>query len=161
MVHKTVAEIDPNVPPIDISTQEQVRNTVINRERALATLCGALAVVAVLLSAIGLYGLMSYQVARRTGELGIRFALGATRWQIARPIVREAIVLTGLGIALGLLLTLPLIRLLRWHFYGVGPTDPLTLCGAAILFLAVALLAAWLPARRATRIDPMVALRSE
>lgn len=160
-VHKTVAEIDPNVPLIDISTQEQVRDAAINRERALATLCGSLAVLAVLLSAIGLYGLMSYQVARRTGEIGIRQALGASRWQIARPIVREAIVLTGLGLVIGLLLTLPLMRLLRWHFYGVGPTDPLTLCGAPILFLVMALIAAWLPVRRAAKIDPMVALRSE
>jgi predicted permease len=160
-VHKTVAASAPNVPLTDISTQEQLRDAVINRERALAALCSSLAVLAVLLSAIGLYGLMSYQVTRRTGELGIRQALGATRWQIACPIVREALVLTGLGIAIGLLLTLPLMRLLSWHFYGVGPADPLTLCGAAILFLVVALFAAWLPAWRATRIDPMVALRSE
>src|SRR5258707_15598260 len=103
---------------------------------------------------------MSYQVALRTGEIGIRQALGATRWQIARPIVREAIVLTGLGITIGLLSTLPLMRLLRWDFYGVGPTDPLAMRGAAILFLVVALIAACLPTRRAARIDQMMALRS-
>lgn len=160
-VQKTVAEIDPNVPLIDIGTQEQVRDAAMNQERALAALCGSLAVLAVLLSAIGLYGLMTYQVARRTAEIGIRQALGATRWQIAHPIVREAMTLTAIGIAIGVPLTLALIRLLQWHFYGVAPTDPLTLCGAAILFLVVTLIAGWLPARRAARIDPMLALRSE
>jgi len=160
-VQRTVAAIAPNAPLIDISTQEQARDAVIHQERAFAALCGSLAVLAVLLSVIGLYGLMMYQVARRTSEIGIRHALGATRWQIAHPIVREAIALTGVGIVIGVPLTLALTRLLRWHFYGVGPGDPFTFCGAAILFFLVALIAAWLPARRAARVDPIVALKSE
>ena len=118
--------------------------------------------LAVFLSCIGLYGLMAYQVTRRTGEIGIRQALGATRSQIAGPILRETMVLAGIGIVIGTPLTLALIRFMHSEhllsIYGVGPADPVTFCGAAILFLAVALIAAWIPARRAARIDPMVAL---
>jgi predicted permease len=162
---KAVAAIDPNVPLNDISTLEQLRDASIREERTFATLCGSLALLAVFLSCIGVYGLMAYQVARRTGEIGIRQALGATRRQIAEPILREALVLAGIGVVIGTPLTLALTRLLHSEhvstFYGVGPGDPVTFCGAAILFLAVALIAAWIPARRAARIDPMVALRHE
>jgi predicted permease len=165
VARKAVAAIDPNVPLNDISTLEQVRDASIREERTFAALCGSLAMLALLLSCIGLYGLMAYQVARRTGEIGIRQALGATRRQIAEPILREALVLAGIGVVIGTPLTLALTRLLHSEhlstFYGVGPGDPVTFCGAAILFLAVALIAAWIPARRAARIDPMVALRYE
>ena len=162
-----MAAIDPNVPLIDISTLEQLRDASIREERTFAALCGSLAVLAVFLSCLGLYGLMAYQVTRRTGEIGIRQALGATRRQIAGPILREALVLAGIGAVIGTPLTLALTRGIRNQLfeggglYGVGPADPVTFCGAAILFLAVALIAAWIPARRAARIDPMVALRSE
>ncbi len=89
-VRKVVAAIDPNIPVTDLSTQEQVRDKGISQERMFAALCGSLAVLAVVLSCIGLYGLMAYHVARRTGEIGIRLALGATRRNIAGPILREA-----------------------------------------------------------------------
>ena len=162
---KAVAAIDPNVPLDNISTLEQVRDASIRQERTFAALCGSLAVLAVFLSCIGLYGLMAYQVARRTGEIGLRQALGATRSQIARPILREALVLAGIGVVIGTPLTLALIRFMHSEhlvaIYGVGPADPVTFCGAAILFFAVALIAAWIPARRAASVDPMVALRYE
>lgn len=160
-VHKYVVAIDPNVPLTDLSTQEQVRDKTISQELMFAKLCSSLAALSLLLSCIGLYGLMAYQVARRTGEIGIRIALGATRAKIADPILREALLLAGLGVLIGIPLTLALTRLIRSHLYGVGPSDPTTFCIAIAVFLVVGLVAAWLPARRASRVDPMVALRNE
>jgi predicted permease len=158
---KAVAAIDPNIPLIAIQTQEEVRDATISQERMFAVLCGSLAVFAVLLSCIGLYGLMAYQVARRTGEIGIRMALGATRRQIAAPVLREALLLGAAGAAVGLPLTMALTRLIRSNLFGVEPCDPFTLGGAMLLLLAVALAAAWIPARRAAKVDPIVALRHE
>jgi ABC-type antimicrobial peptide transport system permease subunit len=97
----------------------------------------------------------------RVRKRGARHALGATRLQIAGPILREALLLAGIGIAIGAPLTLALARSIRGSFYGIGPADPITFSGAAILFLVVALVAAWVPARRATKVDPMEALRYE
>jgi ABC-type antimicrobial peptide transport system permease subunit len=119
---------------------------------------------------------MAYHVARRTGEMGIRKALGACSWDVAGPILREALLLAALGVALGIPVALALVRLVLsilapYHpfygpgsytpLYGVEPCDPLTLTGAAVLIVAVAVLAAWIPARRAAHIDPMTALRYE
>jgi predicted permease len=158
---KAVAAIDPDVPLADITTQEALRDENITQERMFATLCGSLAALAVLLSCIGLYGLMAYNVARRTGEIGVRMALGAQRGDIFRPILREALLLTMTGLAVGLPATVALTQLIKNQLYGVTPTDPLTLVAGAVLLLAVALLAAWLPAHRAAKVDPMVALRAE
>ncbi len=121
----------------------------------------SLALLAVLLVCIGLYGLMAYNVARRTGEIGIRMALGARAQDVAGPIVRQVLWLTGIGVVVGLPVVLLAVPLLRSVVYGTTPHDPITMIGAVILLLAVAAGAAWLPARRAARIDPMVALRSE
>ena len=104
---------------------------------------------------------MSLDVARRTGEVGIRIALGATRWQIFEPILRGALVLAGAGIAIGVPLALALTHAFCTNLYGLTPTDPLTYCFASILLLAVALMAASIPANRAAKVDPMVALRCE
>lgn len=162
---KVVAGIDPDVPLHNMSTLEQARDATISDQRTIALLCGSLAVLAVFLSCIGLYGLMAYQVTRCTGEIGIRQALGASRRQIAGPILREALGLAVIGIVIGTPLALALTQGLRSEhgntFYGVGWADPMTFCGAVILFLAVALIAASIPARRAARVDPMVALRNE
>jgi predicted permease len=160
-VRKAVAAVDPNIPLDDLSTQQELRDRTIGSERTIVALCGSLAVLTILLSCIGLYGLMSYDVARRTGEVGIRMALGATRWQIFEPIVREAIFLAGAGIAIGVPLALALTRVFCTNLYGLTPMDPLTFCGAAALMLAVVLVAASIPARRAAGIDPIVALRCE
>jgi ABC-type antimicrobial peptide transport system permease subunit len=156
-----VASIDRNVPITDFATQEQVHVQTFKSARTFAALCGSLAILALLLSCIGLYGLMAYDVTRRTAEIGIRQALGATRWQIAVPILRCAMALAGFGVALGVPLTLALTQLVHAALYGLKPSDPVTLCGAIFLLLAVALIAAWIPARRAARVDPMVALRAE
>ena len=128
-----------------------MRDKNISQERLLATLCAVLAGLALLLSCIGLYGLMAYHVARRTSEIALRMALGATRRHIAGPILNEALLLAVCGLA----------RLIRSQLYGVEPTDPLTLAFAATLLLAIAAGAAWVPARRAARVDPLRALREE
>jgi len=158
---KAVAAIDPRIPLSDITTQKQVRDKRISQERLFATLCGALAGLAVLLSCIGLYGLMAYNVARRTSEIGLRMALGATGRHVAFPVLREALLLSLIGVAVGLPAAFAAGRLIRSQLYGVAPYDPLALAAAAVALVAVALFAAWLPARRAARIDPMVALRCE
>jgi ABC-type antimicrobial peptide transport system permease subunit len=122
---------------------------------------GSLAVFVLLLSCMGLYGLMAFDVARRTDELGIRLALGATPLQIVGPILRMALLLAFAGFVAGLPLTLVLTRFIRSGLYGVTTTDPLTFLGSVMLLVVVMLIAAWIPARRATRVDPMVALRCE
>ena len=144
-----------------IATQEELRDKAINQERMFATLCGSLAAISVLLSCNGLFGLMAYHVTRRTGEMGLRMALGATRRQIAGPILQEAVVLAVAGVVIAIPLTLALTQIIRGNLYGVQPSDPITFCAAIALFIGVALLAAWIPARRATRVDPIVALRTD
>ena len=160
-VRKAVAAVDPNVPIAEVTTQVDLRDENISHERMFAMLCGALAVLAVLLACIGLYGLMAYNVARRTREFGVRMALGATPRTIARPILREALLLATAGLAVGIPAALVLTRLIASQLYGVSPTDPATLGAGALVLLAVAVLAAWLPVRRAARVDPMTALRTE
>ena len=160
-VRNAVKAIDPAVALSGFTTQDAVRADAIGQERLFALLCGGLAGLALLLACIGLYGLMAYNVARRTGEFGIRVALGAQRGDIARPILREALLLAGIGIGLGLPAVFAVTRLVTNQLYGVQPNDPLTLALVSAALGAVTLLAAWLPARRATRVDPMIALRTE
>jgi ABC-type antimicrobial peptide transport system permease subunit len=130
-------------------------------DRLFAGLCSGLAVVALLLACIGLYGLMAYQVARRTTEIGVRMALGATRREIAWPIVQEALRLATVGLGIGLPVALVLTQAIKKQLYGVPPYDPATLGAGAMVLLTIAALAAWLPARRAAAVDPMTALRAE
>lgn len=158
---RAVSAVDPAVPLAHVETQRQVRDRRISQERLFAYLCGALAAPALLLCCIGLYGLMAYDVSRRTGEIGIRVALGATHVQISTPIVREAMGLTVLGAVVGVPLAMGAVRVIRSQLYGVGPYDPLALGAGILLLLAVALAAVGLPARRAAAVDPADALRSE
>jgi ABC-type antimicrobial peptide transport system permease subunit len=175
-VRRAIAEVDRNLPLAGITTQKLVLQESLAWERLYAALCGSLALLALGLSCLGLYGLMAYNVARRTGEMGIRKALGACAWDVAGPILREALLLAALGVAIGIPVALALVRVILsvlepYHpfwgpgsytpLYGVEPYDPLTLMGATVLMVAVAVLAAWIPARRAAKIDPMVALRYE
>jgi ABC-type antimicrobial peptide transport system permease subunit len=127
----------------------------------MATLAGGFGVLALTLAAIGLYGVLSYTVARRTGEIGIRMALGAQRREVTGLILRQTFALTGIGIALGLSGAAALTRYLAGMLFGLAPRDPVTFITASCLFVAVALLASYVPARRATRVDPLVALRCE
>jgi len=124
-------------------------------------LLGIFAGLAVVLAAVGVYGLMSFLVAQRTREIGIRMAIGARAGDVLRLIVMRAVLLTGTGVALGLLGALLLTRLLESLLFGVKPTDPLTFAGVAAVLGIVAIAASVVPARRAARVDPLIALRSE
>jgi predicted permease len=160
-VRKVVAAIDPAVPVAQLTTQDRLIGGTISQERMSAAFCAALAGFAVLLACIGLYGLMSFNVARRTSEIAIRMAIGAQASDVARTVVREALTLAGLGIALGLPAAFAITRLIRGQLYGVQPDDPGTFVLVAGTLVVVAFVAAWLPARRAARVHPAEALRSE
>jgi ABC-type antimicrobial peptide transport system permease subunit len=125
-----------------------------------ATLLDGFAVLAVLLAAIGIYGVIAWHVAQRTREFGIRLSLGAEPGTILRLAIRQGLVLAGLGIAIGLVGALVLTRFLVSLLHGVAATDPMTFVGVTLLFLAIAVVASWLPARQAARIDPSSALRA-
>ncbi len=160
-VRKTAAAADRNIPLTDVRTQTEQIGRQLTMERLFAALCGFVAGLALLLSCVGLYGLMAYNVARRKSEIGIRMALGARPQDVAWPVVRGALLMTGVGAALGGVGALALVRLIKSMLYGVAPHDPLTLIASVLLLLTVAALAAWLPARRAAKVDPMIALRAE
>lgn len=160
-VRKAVAEIDRNLPLEGITTQKLAIKESFRLERLMTSLIGSFALLALTLSCIGLYGLMAYNVARRTGEMGIRKALGARPWDVARPILREALTLAAIGVAIGLPIALALSGLIRAVFYGIEPHDPFTIIGTIVIMVTVAVMAAWIPARRAAKVDPMEALRYE
>jgi ABC-type antimicrobial peptide transport system permease subunit len=131
------------------------------RERVFAILSGFFGALALLLAAVGLYGLMAYNVTRRTQEIGVRIALGAARQNVLSMILRETLRLTSTGLAIGIASALSVSQLIGNMLYGISAQDPVTLAAVSILLTAVAALAGWIPARRATRVDPMVALRYE
>jgi len=130
-------------------------------ERLIARLSSFFGLLALLLACVGLYGLLSYEVARHTRETGIRMALGAQPRNVLRGVVRHGVVLTSIGAAVGIAGSLAVTRLLGSLLFGVRPSDPVTLIGVSCLLLMVALAACYIPARRATRVDPLVALRHE
>jgi predicted permease len=158
-VRQAVARVDPGVAVTKVTTQEEVRDRSIARERLLAIFGGGLAGLALLLSCVGLFGLMAYSVSRRTGEIGVRMALGATRPDVARQVLREALLLAAAGAGVGLPLSLALTRLVASQLFGVKPGDPLSTALALAAVLATAAGAAWIPAWRAQRIEPIEALR--
>jgi len=124
-------------------------------------LLSGFAVLAVLLAAVGLYGLLSYVVSRRTREIGVRMALGADQLTVLRMVLRDGVRLTLIGVAAGAIASIAAARALGHLLYGVGPTDPLTFAAVGLLLVTVATIASYLPAARATRVDPVEALRTE
>ena len=140
--------------------EDTVAHSMAKRKFAMVLL-GIFAGLALFLASIGLFGVMSYSVAQRTREIGIRMAVGAQRGDVLRLIVRQGMVLTGFGVVLGLIASFGLTRLMSNLLYGVSATDAITFLGVSALLSAVALLACWMPARRASVVDPMVALRAE
>jgi ABC-type antimicrobial peptide transport system permease subunit len=146
---------------IDVRTQTEQINANLSQEHLFAALTVAFGVLALLLASVGVYGVMAYTVARRTNEIGVRMALGAQTWEVRRMILRESTVLAILGIGIGLLVSLAATRYITSMLYGVTPSDPLTFSGAVLLLLVVALVSGWWPARHASRLEPMVALRHE
>jgi putative ABC transport system permease protein len=145
----------------DISTLEARTRAATFVQRMAGTFVGAFGVLALALAAIGIYGLISYNTRQRTHEIGIRMALGAQQTDVLRMILRQGMWLAGIGLALGVVLSLLLGRLMSSLLFGVSARDPLTFVAVTALLAFVALLACYLPARRATRVDPMVALRCE
>jgi predicted permease len=161
LMRREVRGIDPNVTVIDaVPLAEHVVHT-LYAEKIAANLLSVLGILALLLAAVGLYSVMAYAVTQRTHEIGIRMALGATRKDVMKLIVGQGFVLTLAGIGAGLIAALALTRLLTSFLYGTTTTDPATFIGVAVLLASVALLASYIPARRATKVDPMVALRYE
>ena len=156
-----VASLDPNLPLIEVRTMTQQIDSSLSKERIFARLTAGFGMLALLLASIGIYGIMTYTVARRTSEIGIRMALGARADQVLCMVLREASWMALAGVAMGVSGALWLGRLLSAMLYGLKPSDPLTLITAAALLTIIALLAALGPARRASRIDPIRALRHE
>ncbi|HKX30298.1 MAG TPA: FtsX-like permease family protein [Blastocatellia bacterium] len=160
-IRKEVFNLDPEQPVISIDQLDQLVSEATAPLWSLMVILGAFAAMAMTLAAIGLYGVISYAVTQRTPEIGIRMALGAQARDVLRLIVRQGLVLTLAGLILGLLMALGLTRLLSGWLFEVGANDPLTFTAIALVLTLVALLACWIPARRAARVDPMTALRCE
>jgi putative ABC transport system permease protein len=156
-----VRALDPDQPVADLKTFDEWLGGAVARRRFTLLLLGGFAGLAVVLTAIGLYGTTAYGVVQRTRELGIRSALGAGRGDLLWGVLRQVVVMVGLGIAAGLAGALALSRLLSSLLFEVSPTDPPTFAAVLVVLSVVAVLAAALPARRAARTDPMIALRSE
>ena len=160
-VQTEVRSLDRNLPLTNVKTLEEHMRLPLAPAQLLAWLSGTFSVLALLLAATGLYGVMAYLVSGRTREFGIRVALGAQRSDVLRLVLGEGLSLVGIGICFGLLMSIALTRVVQSVLYGVSATDPLTFAGVALLLAAVALLACYLPARRAMKVDPMIALRYE
>jgi predicted permease len=160
-VRKAVAEVAPNLPVTKVVTMNEQISSSVNLDRLVAYLTSAFGVLALALACVGLYGVMSYAVARRTGELGIRMALGAPRSQVLWMVLRESLVLVGLGVTIGLPLVLMASRFLKGMLFGLAPNDSATVLSSILVLVTVAAIAGYLPALRASRIEPLVALRYE
>ncbi len=160
-IRQVVRQLDANMPIYNLRTLDhQIDQSLLN-DRIIATLSTAFGALATLLAVIGLYGVMAYTVARRTREIGVRMALGAVAGDVVWLVMREVLALVGSGIALGLVAAWGLSRLVSSQLYGVTASDPATIAGAAAILALVAMLAGYIPARRATRVNPVRALRYE
>src|SRR5579864_2129302 len=156
-----VHEIDANQPLINLRTMEDNVATSVAQPRFRTVLLAILAVLALIIAAVGIYGVMAFSVTQRTREIGTRMALGSTPMQVFRLVIREGMVLTVIGTVLGLIAAAAVARSLSSFLFQVNFLDPLTVVAMTALLMAVALVACYIPARRATRVDPTVALRYE
>jgi len=160
-LRRKIAEIDPAIPIFQMKTLERQLDETLSTERLIAMLSAAFGVLATVLAAIGLYGVMAFVVARRTREIGLRMALGAPQGAVVWMVMRETAILVGLGLALGVPAAFALSRYVATQLYGVKSTDVWTAAGALGILALVAAGAGFLPARRASGIDPIQALRYE
>jgi predicted permease len=160
-VREAVRQVDPNLPTIDVSTQLEQIERRFAQEKVFATAYALFGAVAVVLAAVGLFGLMSYSVARRTNEIGIRMALGARSQDVVRLVLGESLTLVAAGVTIGVAIALAAGQLVAKLLFGLAPTDIYSTAGAVLLMLMVSMAAGYLPARRASRIDPMTALHAE
>jgi macrolide transport system ATP-binding/permease protein len=160
-VRRIVHEVAPQVPVADITTQSRRIDQTISQERTFARLCACFGGLAILMACVGLYGTTAYAVARRTGEIGIRMALGATRRRVIWMILREVAMLSAFGLLVGILAAYQTTAFLKSFLFGVKPNDPFAIGASVAILIGCALVAGYLPAFRASRIDPMAALRNE
>jgi putative ABC transport system permease protein len=160
-VRSELAAVDRNIPLVRVRVFEEYLARALARPRFNAMLLSIFAGTALLLTAIGIYGVMAYSVSQRTSEIGIRIALGAGKRSIFRLVVGQAMTIVAISLAIGLIGAFGATRLLNSLLFGVGASDPVTFAAIVLLVSAVAFLAAWLPARRAMRVDPIIALRAE
>jgi putative ABC transport system permease protein len=160
-VRRVVRELDAEAGLFNIASMDQLVATTIARPRMYAVLLAIFASVGVVLAAVGIYGVLAYSVTQRTREIGIRMALGAQRSAVITLVLGESVVLTAIGIVLGVAGAAAITRYLEKMLFGLTPLDPLTFVAVSFLFAAVAALASWVPARRATTVSPLIALRCE
>jgi len=160
-IRTAMAAVDADLPVAKVSTLQTIVDQSMTRPRFAMLLLGGFGVVALALASIGMYGVIAHSVNQRTREIGVRMALGADPGQVFGMMLKQGARLAGLGIAIGVGTALGVTQLLKTYLYQVKSTDPATFVGVAALLVSVALLACWIPARRAMRVDPMVALRHE
>lgn len=160
-VRKAVAEMNANLPLYNVTTESAQIDRLLFEQRLIARVSGFFGVLALVLASIGLYGLLSYEVSRRTREIGIRMALGAQPANVLKLVLGQGIALAVAGAAVGIGVALSVTRYLATMLYDVHADDPVTIVAVAVLLVLVAFAACYVPARRATRVDPMVALRYE
>jgi putative ABC transport system permease protein len=154
-------QMDVELPMSQVSTMDQLLSESLSRSRFTMFLLGVFAAVALVLTAVGIYGVIAYNVAQRTHEIGIRMALGAQRWNVLGLVLGQGTRLTFVGVGVGIVAGLALTHLMGSLLYGISTRDPLTFAAVSLLLTAVALLASYIPARYATRVSPTVALRYE
>jgi putative ABC transport system permease protein len=161
VIREQLRRIDPALPVYDVRRLDEVLDDLLDTRRGVTAMTGTFALIAVLLAALGVYGMLAYAVAQRTREIGIRMVIGATRRHIVSLILRQCVGNVGLGLILGLLASLALTRYLRSELFGVEPNDVTTFVASVSLLSIVAALASWYPARRAAGVDPVITLRAE
>ena len=159
-VRAALRTVDPALPTSDYQTLDQIVDRSVSPRRFILLLIGAFSVTALLLASIGIYGVISYSVSQQTQEIGIRMAMGASAVQVQGRIVMKTLILASAGILVGMVGAFMVSRLMASQLYGIGPTDPLTFVAITLLLALISVLAGHLPARRASRIDPMSVLRS-
>lgn len=161
LVRRELAVLDPEVPLYQIETMEGYVKDALSNTTLLSSLLAGFSIIALVLSAIGLFGVMSFSVVQRVREIGIRIALGAHARDVVKMVTRDGLAVTVIGVVIGLFAAFVLTRLLASVLFEVDPMEPVTYAGVAVFLIAVSLAAAYLPARRATRVDPAVVLREE
>ncbi len=159
MVRRELRAIDPNQPISSVRTMEEVMSDTVGRARFNTLLLGLFAALATLLAAVGIFGVMNYSVTLRTREIGLRMALGARPREVLLLILKQGLLLTLLGVAIGLAGALALTRVMSGLLFGIGAADPATYAAIVLVLLVVSFIACYIPARRATRVDPLIALR--